>query len=152
MLPAKLFSALALIFLICAGLARLKPFSSVFVDLPLHGTYFVFGPMLVLLFCAVASANFAVLYYAAIRIFHARWNRILSILHFSLLVCFGISLAVVFAAPTHGGTGLDAGEALRWLVIPASLGILSLVACLVVFGANLTLVVVQIVRARFASH
>ncbi len=150
MLPAKLFAVLAIVFSICAGLVWLNPLPP--VDNYLHATYFVFGPILVLLFCAVTSVNFAVLYYTAARFFHARWNRTLSVLHFSLLVCFGISLSVVFAVSTRGANGPDVGEALRWLVIPWILAILSLVACLVVFGVNLTLVVVQIVRARFASH
>ncbi len=150
MLPAKLFAVFAFVFAILAGLARLRPLTGVYVAV--HSTYFGLGPVLVLLFCVVASANFAVLYYAAARVFHVRWNRTLSILHFSLSVCFGISLSVVFAVSTRFANGPDVGEALRWLVIPWSLGILSLVACLVVFGVNLALVVVQIVRARFASH
>jgi len=151
MLPAKLFAVLAIVFLICAGLVWLMP-PSTSLDIPAHATYFVFGPALVLLFCALTSANFAVLYYAALRFFHARWNRTLSVLHFSLFVCSGISLAAVFVVSTRGAKGPDVGEALRWLAIPSSLGILSLVACLVVFGVNLLAVVVQIVRARFASQ
>jgi len=151
MLPAKLFAVLAIVFLICAGLVWLMP-PSASLDIPAHATYFVFGPVLVLLFCAVTSANFAVLYYAALRFFHARWNRTLSALHFLLFVCSGISLAVVFVVSTRGAKGPNVGEALRWLVIPSSLGILSLVACLVVFGVNLLAVVVQIVRTHFASH
>jgi heme/copper-type cytochrome/quinol oxidase subunit 1 len=150
MLPAKLFAVLAIVFSICAGLAWLNPLPS--VDIHVHATYFVFGPILVLLFCAVTSVNFAVLYYAAARFFHARWNRTLSVLHFSLFVCFGISFSVVFAVSTRVANGPDVGEALRWLVIPWLLGILSLVVCFVVFGVNLTLTVVQLVRARFASH
>ena len=151
MLPAKLFAVLAVIFAILAGLVRLRP--PLFgVDVAVHSTYFVLEPILVLLFCAVTSANFAVLYYAAVRFFHARWNRMLSVLHFFLLVCFGISLSVVFAVSTRGPNGSHVGETLRWLVIPWFLGILSLVSCLAVFGVNLTLVVVQILRARFASH
>lgn len=152
MLPAKLFSVLAVIFAILAGLARLRPLPGVGVDVPVHSTYFVLGPVLVLLFCVVASANFAVLYYAAARFFHARWNRTLSILHLSLFACFGISFSVVFALSTRVTNGLEAREALRWLVIPSSLGTLSLIACLVAFGVNLLVVAVQIVRARFASH
>jgi hypothetical protein len=150
MLPAKLFAGLAVAFSICAGLARLHPLPPAYIAV--RATYFAFGPVLVLLFWAATSLNFAVLYYAAVRFFHGRWNRTLSVLHFSLLVCSGISLSVVFAISTRGPNSPDAGEALRWLVIPASLGILSLVASLAVFGVNLTLVVVQIVRARFASH
>jgi heme/copper-type cytochrome/quinol oxidase subunit 1 len=141
MLPAKLFAVLAVIFAILAGLVRLRP--PLFgVDVAVHSTYFVLEPILVLLFCAVTSANFAVLYYAAVRFFHARWNPMLSVLHFSLLVYFGVSLSVVFAVSTHGANGPDVGETLRWLVIPWFLVILSLVACLAVFGVNLTLVVV----------
>ncbi len=150
MLPAKLFAVLAIAFSICAGLAWLNPLPS--VDIYVHDKYFVFGPILVLLFCAVTSVNFAVLYYTAARFFHARWNRTLSVLHFSLFVCFGISFSVVFAMSTRVANGPDMGEALRWLVIPWFLGILSLVVCFIVFGVNLTLTVVQFVRARFASH
>lgn len=149
-MPAKLFAGFAVGFLICAGLARLKPLPP--ADVYLHDTYIVFGSALVLLFCAVASLNFAVLYYAATRFFHARWNRTLSILHLSLFVCFGVSLSVVFAMSTSMGNSPDAGQALRWLVIPWLLGILSLFASFLVFGVNLTLTAVQIVRARFANH
>jgi hypothetical protein len=150
MLPAKLFAVLAIVFFVCAGLAWLHPLhSGLFIGV--HATYFAFGPILVLLFCAVTSANFAVLYYAAARIFHAQWNRTLSVLHFSLLVCFGIS-SVVFLMSTPGANATDVGEALPWLVIPWILGILSLVASLAVFAVNLTLTIVQIVRARFAIH
>jgi heme/copper-type cytochrome/quinol oxidase subunit 1 len=151
MLPAKLFAGLAVAFSICAGLVWLHPLPSAYIAV--HATYFAVGPILVLLFCAATSLNFAVLYYAAARFFRARWNRTLSALHFSLFACFGISLSVVFAVSTRVANSPDIGEAtLRWLVIPWILGILSLVACLAVFGVNLTLVVVQIVRARFASH
>jgi hypothetical protein len=150
MLAAKLFAALAVFFALLAALARLVPFPS--LDVPAHATYFVFGPILVLLFCVVASANFALLYYAGVRFFHARWNRTLTILHLSLFVFFGISLSVVFTVSYRIANGPEAGETLRWLVIPSFLGILSLVASLAVFGVNLALVVVQIVRARFATH
>jgi heme/copper-type cytochrome/quinol oxidase subunit 1 len=152
MLPAKLFVVLAIIFSIFAGLAWLKPLPSASVDFYLSGTYFVFGPVLVLLFCAVTSANFAVLYYAAARIFHARWNRTLSVLHFSLFVCFGISLSVVFVVSTRAANSSDMAQAFRWLITPWLLGILSFVVCFVVFGVNLTLTIAQIVRARFAIH
>jgi hypothetical protein len=148
--PAKLFAGLAVGFLICAGLAWLNPFPA--ADVYLHDTYIVFGAAFVLLFCAVASLNFAVLYYAATRFFHARWNLTLSVLHVSLFVCFGVSLSVVFAVSRSIGNSPDAGQALRWLAIPWFLGILSLFASFLVFGVNLTLTVVQIVRARFASH
>jgi heme/copper-type cytochrome/quinol oxidase subunit 1 len=150
MLPAKLFAVLAFAFAILAGLALLLTLPS--LDVPMHSMYFVLAPRHVLLFCAVTSLNFAVLYYAAVRFFHGRWNRALSALHFSLFVCSGISLSVAFAMSARVAKSADVGEALRWLVIPSSLGILSLVACLVVFGVNLLAVVVQIVRARFASH
>jgi len=146
MLPAKLFAAFAIVSSACAGLAWLSSLPS--VDTYVHDKYFVGEPVFVLLFCAVASVNFAMLYYAAARFFHARWNRTLSILHFSLFVCFGLSFAVVFAVSTRPGIG----EALRWFVIPWFLGILSLVSCFVLFGINLAMVVVQILRARFASH
>ena len=150
MLPAKLFAGFAVVFSICAGLAWLKPFPA--ADVYLHDTYVVFGAAFVLLFCAVVSLNFGVLYYAASRFFHARWNRTLSILHLSLFVCFGVSLSVVFAMSRSTGNSPDAGLALRWLVIPWLLGILSLFSSFLVFGVNLTLAVVQIVRARFANH
>jgi heme/copper-type cytochrome/quinol oxidase subunit 1 len=150
MLSAKLFGVLALVFLVCAGLARLNPLPP--VDIAVHDRFFAVGPILVFLFCAVTSVNFAVLYYAAGRFFHARWNRTLSILHFSLFACFGLSFAVVFAVSARVAKDPAVGEAFRWLVIPWFLGILSLVTCFVLFGVNLTMVVFQIVRARFASH
>ena len=150
MLSAKLFAVLGIVFLICAGLARLNPLAS--VDIAVHDSYFAVGPKLVFMFCAVTSVNFAVLYYAAARFFHAHWNRTLSVLHFLLFACFGFSFVIVFAMSTRVANDPGAGEALRWLVIPWFLGILSLVICFVLFGVNLSIVVVQILRARFAGH
>jgi hypothetical protein len=152
MLPAKLFAGLAVAFSICAGLVWLMPPPSASLDIAVHATYFAFGPTLVFLFCAATSINFAVLYYAAVRFYHARWNRALSILHFSLFVCFGISLSVVFVVSTRAANSSDMAQAFRWLITPWLLGILSFVVCFVVFGVNLTLTIAQIVRARFASH
>ncbi len=150
MLYAKLFGVLAIVFSICAGLAWLNPLPS--LDVGLHATYFVLGPVHVLLFCAATSLNFAVLYYAGARFFHARWNRTLSVLHFSLFVCFGISFSVVFAVSVRIANGPEVGEALRWLVVPWFLGVLSLVACFVAFGVNLIFVVLQILRTRFVRQ
>jgi len=148
-LPAKLFAALAVVFAILAGLARLRPLPG--VDVAVHSTYFVIGPILVLLLSLVTSANFAVLYYSGERVFRARWNRKLTFLHFGLFVCFAISLLIVSALSTREGAGAP-GESMRWLIIPLLLGIFSLIASLAVFGINLTLTVVQLIRARFARH
>lgn len=150
MWPAKFFAGFAVAFSICAGLAWLKPFPG--LDIYLHGTYVVFGPTLILLFCAVASLNFAVLYYAAARFFHARWSLPLSAIHVCLFVCFGVSLSIVFAMSGNAGNSPDAGQAFRWLAILWFFGILSLLVSFLVFAVNLTLIVVQILRARFASH
>ncbi len=150
MLSAKLFAVLAIVFSTCTGLAWLNPLPS--VDIGVRAKYFAVGPVLVLLFCAVTSVNFAVLYYAGARFFRARWNRTLSVLHFLLFVCFGFSFAVVFVMSTRVANGSETGEALRWLVIPFFLGIFSLGASFVLFGLNLTMVIIQIARARFANH
>ena len=147
---AKLFAVLAIVFSVCAGLAWLRPLPV--VDIAVHDRFFAVGPVLVLLFCAATSVNFTVLYYAGARFFHAHWNRTLSVLHFLLFVCFGFSFAVVFVMSTRVANGPDTGEALRWLVTPFFLGIFSLGASFVLFGVNLTMVIIQIVRARFANH
>jgi hypothetical protein len=81
MLAAKLFAALALVFAILEGLARVSAFPA--ISMLLHSVYYVFGPELVLLFSLVICANFAVLYYSGERIFHAGWNRWLTFLHFA---------------------------------------------------------------------
>lgn len=151
MLPAKLFAGLALAFSICAGLAWL--FILPAADIAVHDRYFVFGPGLVPLFCAVTNVNFAVLYFAAVRIFHAKWSRTLSFLHFALSVCFGVFGSLVFPMAAHYGNGANAGEpALGWVFVSLLLGILSFLASYVIFGISLMSVVVQIVRARFASR
>jgi len=150
MLSAKLFAVLAIVFLACASLARLNPTPA--VDIAVHNKYYALGPMLVLLFCAATSANFAVLYYAAARFFNARWNRTLSVLHVLLFVCFGLSFAIVFAVSTRVANDPGVGEALRWSVIPFFVGILSLAVCVVLFAVNLAIVIVQILRARFAGN
>ena len=150
MLPSKLFAWLALAFSICAGIAKL--FLPSAMDIGLRGQYFSFGPMLVPLFCAVTSANFAVLYYAAARIFQARWNRPLSNLHFSLSVCFGVSGSLSYLMSTRAGNHPSGETALLWMFALLLLGILSFVASYVIFGINLILVSAQIVRARFATR
>jgi hypothetical protein len=152
MLPAKFFAALATVFSICVAFAWLNPSPTLALNTYIRGTYVVFGPVLVLLFCAAASFNFAVLYYAAVRFFRARWNRTLSVLHICFFACSAISFSVVFAMSARLANGLDRAESLRWLVIPWLIGILSLVICFVMFGVNLVLTVVQLVRARSASQ
>jgi len=150
MLPAKLFTSLAIVFAVLAGFAYLNPFQS--VDTHVHGTYWVSGPGLVLLFCMVASANFAVLYYAGYRFFHAPWKRGLSLLHVVLFLCFAISFSIVFALSTRAANGGEAGAASGWIIVPWLLGMSSIVASFAVFAINLTLTVVHIVRTRFARQ
>ena len=151
MLPAKLFAALAALFAILAGLARVVP--SPGIDLYVHATYFVLGPMLVLLFCVVSSANFAVLYYAANRILNVRWNRTLSLLHFSLFLCFAFSFSMLFALAARAANGTLPGRGMDWIIVLSGfLGIFSLVAGFVVFAINLTTAVVQLLRARTVSR
>jgi len=150
MLPAKLFAVFAVLFALCAGLARLGALSP--VDIAIRDRYFLVGPVLVLLFCSLASINFALLYYAADRFFHVRWNRALTLLHAALFLCFGISLSVVFAMSGRAGNGGTSEEETRWVVVPFFLGIFSLIASFVVFAVNLALTVVQLVRARFVGH
>jgi len=153
MVTAKVFAVFAVLFGLCATLGRLVlPGAYSAVDIAIRDTYFAVGPLLVLLYCAVASINFALLYYAAERFFHARWNRAMSFLHAALFLCFGISLSVVFGVTGHAGNGGSPGEAIHWVFVPFFLGIFCLTASFAVFAANLTLTVVQIVRARFAGH
>ncbi|HKN75411.1 MAG TPA: hypothetical protein VJW94_09550 [Candidatus Acidoferrum sp.] len=157
MLPAKLFAGLALAFSIFTGLAWVFVSPSADVTAPHlatgRGAFFAFEPVLVPLFCAVTSLNFAVLYYAGGRILHAQWNRTLSLLHFALSVCGAASGSIVFPMAAHYGNGSNAGEtALRWVFIPLLLGILSFVASYVIFAISLMSVVIQVVRARFATR
>src|SRR5882762_5404035 len=147
--PAKLFAALAFAFAMLAGLAHLRPFPG--VDLYIHGVYWVLGPKLVLLFCTATSLNFAVLYYAGERIFQARWNRALSILHVCLFLLFAIGLSVAFAISTHFATGAGSEVEIYWTVVPLLVGLCGLVTGFVVFAINLALTVTHIVRARFGS-
>lgn len=147
MLPAKLFTALAFAFALLLGLSHRSRFPG--ADLDIHGVYWVLGPRLVLLFCLVASMNFAVLYYAAERIFRARWNRALSILHVCLFLAFAIGLSVAFAISTQVANGAGADVEVQWSVVLLLLGLFGLVTGFVVFAINLGLTVAHIVRARF---
>jgi heme/copper-type cytochrome/quinol oxidase subunit 1 len=150
MLPAKLFAALAALFAILAGLARVVPSPS--IDLYVHATYFVLGPMLVLMFCVVSSVNFAVLYYAGHRIFHVRWNRPLTLLHFVLFLYFAMSFSLLFAFSTRAANGGPPTGTMDWIIISGFLGIFSLIVSFVVFAINLTTAVVQLARARTVSR
>ena len=150
MLPAKLFAALASIFAILAGLARVSPFPG--MDLYLHSKYFVLGPTFMLMFCVVSSANFAVLYYTGERIFNVRWNRALTLVHFVLFLYFAVSFSLLFAVSTRAANGGPYQESMDWIVIAGFLGIFSLIVSFVVFAINLTTAVVQLLRARTASR
>ena len=150
MLAAKLYIALTFAFAVLAGLAYVNPFPS--LDLYVHGVYWALGPRLVLLFCMVTSANFAILYYAGERIFHVRWNRGLSLLHVCLFLCFAISLPMVFAVSMRATNGGESSQAIRWIILPWLVGIFGLFASFAVFAINLALVVVQVVRTRFARR
>jgi len=150
MLPAKLFAALAVAFAVFAGFARLYPLPS--VDLGVHSTYFVLGPMLVTLFGMVTSANFAVLYYAVHRCLHARWNRTLSLVHFFLFLFFAISVSLLFPLSTRATNAGEPGAGIGWIFVPLLLAIFSFVTSVLVFAINLTATVVQLVRVRFASR
>ena len=150
MLPAKLFAAFAVVFAILSGFAHLNPFPG--LDLYIHGTYWALGPGLVLLFCMVTSANFSILYYAGERIFHARWNRPLSLLHVVLFLCFALNLPIVFGASTRAANGGEAGRALSWIILPWLAGIFGLFTSFLVFAINLALVMVQVIRVRFARR
>jgi hypothetical protein len=108
--------------------------------------------MLVLLFCIVSCANFAVLYYAGNRIFHVRWNRALTLLHFVLFLYFAVSFSLLFATSTRAAnSGTSAGPA-DWIIICGFLGMFSLMVSFVVFAINLTVAAVQLVRARSISR
>jgi heme/copper-type cytochrome/quinol oxidase subunit 1 len=150
MLPAKLFAALGAIFAILAGLTRVVP--SPGIDLYIHSSAFAIGPMLVLMFCVVSSANFAVLYYAGERIVNVRWNRALTLVHFVLFLYFAVSFSLLFAVSTRAANGGPYQESMDWIVIAGFLGIFSLIVSFVVFSVNLALAVVQLMRARTASR
>jgi heme/copper-type cytochrome/quinol oxidase subunit 1 len=149
-MPAKLFAALAIVFAVLAGLARLYPFAR--IDVGVHSTYFALRPMLVVLFCLVTSANFAVLYYAGHCFVHARWNRTLSLLHFSLFLCFSISLFLLFARFSRATNGNQPAEEMGWVMIPFLITIFSLAASFVIFAVNLTAAIVQLVRAHLGTR
>lgn len=157
MLPAKLFAGLALVFSIFAGLAWVFISPSADVSGPHlaigRGVFFAIGPVLVPLFCAVTSLNFAVLYYAGVRVFHAQWNRALSLLHFGLSVCAAVSGSIVYPIAARYGNSPNTGEStLPWIFVPLLLGILSFVVSYMIFGISLMSVAVQVVRARFATR
>jgi heme/copper-type cytochrome/quinol oxidase subunit 1 len=149
MLPAKLFVGLAIVFSIFTGIVWLSSWP--LFDFSVHSTYFVFAPMHLSLFCALTSLNFAVLYYVAVRIFCARWNRALSLLHFLMSICVALALVILFVGLARATNGVEGGEALRWVVVPCFLGIVSFVVGLALFCVNLMLVGVQLLRARFAT-
>lgn len=150
MLPAKLFVWLSVVFAVCTGIAWLKPGMFV-MNIHVHDIYFLFSSMLVLLYCAVTSLNFAVLYYAAERFFHARWNRTLSVLHFCFFLCFGISFFVLFAASESTANG-NATREIYWIFVPWLLGMFSFAVGFLLFAINLVLTVTKLLLERIASH
>lgn len=149
MLPAKLFTALAFAFALLVAFAHLGRFPG--VDLYVHGVSWVLGPKLVLLFCVATSLNFAVLYYAGERIFQARWNRALSILHVCLFMLFAIGLSVSFAISTHTSNRAGSEAEIGWSVLPLLFGFLCLLSSFGIFAISLALTVTHIVRTRFGS-
>ena len=147
MLLSKLFGVLGVVLAAAAasGAARL-----LHLDIHLHETYFAFSPNLVLWFCSLTSVNFAILYWAAERFAPSRWSRALGTAHFVLFSLF----TVLFTALAIGAALRDSAhpEALRWIVIPWFLGILSFVLGLVLFFVNLTLTLIRTARGRLTAH
>jgi len=115
----------------------------------LHETYF-FSPNLVLWFCSLTSINFAILYYAAEKFAPNHWSRALGHAHFVLFSLFTLLLAVL--AIGVGRWDSAHPEALRWIVIPWLLGILSFLFGLVLFFVNLALTLIRTARARLTAH
>jgi|SRR5579863_883124 len=157
MLPAKLFAGLTLSSSVLAGLAWIFAPPSADMSAPhlaLGGNvFFAIGPALVPLFCAVTSLNLAVLYFAAVRIFRAEWNRTLSFLHFALTVVAAVSGSIVYPVAAHYGNRATGGEsALGWVFVSVVLGILCFIVSYVVFAMNLLSVAVQLVRARLTAR
>src|SRR5712692_11699935 len=122
MLLAKSFAALGVALAVAAATsaARLSA-----LDVQVRGTYLLFSPNLVLWFCSLTSVNFAILYWAAEKFAPSRWSRALGTTHFVLFSLF----TVLFTALAIGVALRDSAhpEALRWIVIPWFLGILSFV-------------------------
>jgi hypothetical protein len=148
MLPAKLFAVLALIFIVCGLLNVGSAWSR---GVYFYAIYFVFGPPLLFMYGAVTSANFAVLYYATTRCWNVRWNRTLGLMHFSLVVLTAILFLVVLGS-AHAFVDTSADRAIRWIFIPASLGMFSFLASWVIFAVNLVWTAVRTVRVRYANH
>ncbi len=146
MLLAKSFAAFGVVLAVAAaGAARLSP-----MDVEVHGTYLVFSPSLVLWFCSLTSVNFAILYWVAQKFVPTRWNRTLGILHFVLYFLFVILFTVLAVAVRFWDSSHP--EALRWLVVPWLLGILSFLLGLALFFVNLILTLIRTARARLAAH
>jgi len=147
MLLAKLFGVLGVVLAVAAtsGAARL-----LHLDIHLHETYFAFSPNLVLWFCSLTSINFAILYYAAEKFAPTRWSRALGFAQFVLFSLFTVLFTVLAIGVGRGDSAHP--EALRWIVIPWLLGILSFLLGLILFAANLVLTIIRSTRARFASH
>ncbi|SRR5216684_2302729 len=146
MLLAKSFAAFGVVLAVAAaGAARLSP-----MDVEVHGTYLVFSPSLVLWFCSLTSVNFAILYWVAQKFVPTRWNRTLGILHFVLYFLFVILFTVLAVAVRFWDSSHP--EALRWIVVPWLLGILSFLLGLALFFVNLILTLIRTARARLAAH
>jgi hypothetical protein len=149
---AKAFAVLATIFALIEALNRVRPFLVGYIGLPMPNPYYVRGPELVLLFGVAASLNFAVLYYAGSRFLHIIWNRGISIFHLSSFLVFGIFFLAAFSVPARLFTSDVSSERIRWLVLPAFFGMLSLVLTLLAFGVNLSIAAAQVLRTRFAKQ
>jgi len=146
MLLAKSFAAFGVVLAVAAaGAARLSP-----MDVEVHGTYLVFSPSLVLWFCSLTSVNFAILYWVAQKFVPTRWNRTLGILHFVLYFLFVILFTVLAVAVRFWDSSHP--EALRWIVVPWLLGILSFLLGLALFFVNLILTLIRTAQARLAAH
>ena len=147
MLLSKLFGVLGVVLAVAAasGAVRL-----LHLDIHLHETYFAFSPNLVLWFCSLTSINFAILYWAADKFAPTRWSRALGFAQFVLFSLFTVLFTVLAIGVGRGDSAHP--EALRWIVIPWLLGILSFLLGLILFAANLVLTIIRSTRARFASH
>jgi heme/copper-type cytochrome/quinol oxidase subunit 1 len=147
MLPAKLFAVLAVVFAVCVRISRARALPA--LDIYLHDTYVVLPAWHSFWFGSVLCTGFAALYYATTRYLNAGWNRMLGVLHFSLVV-LAAALFFMAAGSTHLLDNGMSQRAIHRVFLPGFLGILSLLFSWVIFAVNLVWTAVRAVRTSNA--
>jgi heme/copper-type cytochrome/quinol oxidase subunit 1 len=149
MLSAKLFATLAIMQVALVALFRSKT-PSESIDVFFHATYFVIGRIHLMGLTALASACFALIYFAASRWVLRPLNNSLGITHFVLALAGYILLFVaVYSIRAMTASGEPMGRAvIPWRVFAFLVGVFCFLLGCVTLAVNCVWTTIAAFRSR----